>query len=342
MKRLKVGTRASKLAMIQAQWAVERLKEWDPELEIDIEPIRTTGDAITHVPLTQIGGDGVFVIEIERALLEGRIDLAIHSLKDLPTSQAEGLRVIAVGAREDVRDVLVVKGQDNHISEQDRLVGVTHLDLPLSWYGKTTSLRIGTSSLRRTAQVRALFPEAEILPLRGNVDTRLRKLDADDYDGIVLAAAGLHRLGVQEQWAERMHYLPVEVMMPAPGQGALALEMRDEPEIQMLTAPLRNAATQATTSAERMFMRRLGAGCYLPVAAYGEVSGELLTLRGLVISLDGREQVRVCRSIPWTTEIDPECAEQLGAQLAEEALAKGAAEIIKALGVTRIQERQHA
>ncbi len=342
MKRLKVGTRASKLAMIQTRWVVERLKEWDPALEIEIEPIRTTGDALTHVPLTQIGGDGVFVIEIERALLEGRIDLAVHSLKDLPTSQAEGLRVAAVGTREDVRDVLVVNGQDNHISEQDRAVGVTHPDLPLSWYGKTTSLRIGTSSLRRTAQVRALFPEVEILPLRGNVDTRLRKLDADDYDGIVLAAAGLHRLGVHERLAERMHYLPIEVMMPAPGQGALALEMRDEPEIQMLTAPLRNAATQAATSAERMFMRRLGAGCYLPVAAYGEVSGELLTLRGLVISLDGREQVRVCQSIAWTTGINPECAERLGARLAEEALAKGAAEIIKALGVTRIQERQHA
>src|SRR5260370_1346350 len=239
MKRLKVGTRASKLAMIQTRWVVERLKEWDPALEIEIEPIRTTGDALTHVPLTQIGGDGVFVIEIERALLEGRIELAVHSLKHLGTSQAEGLRAIAVATRVDVRQML-------------------------------------------------------------------------------------------------------EVKKPAPGQGALELEMRDEPEIQMLTAALQNAATQAATSAERMFMRRLGAGCYLPVAAYGEVSGELLTLRGLVISLDGREQVRVCQSIAWTTGINPECAEQLGARLAEEALAKGAAEIIKALGVTRVQERQHA
>lgn len=286
-------------------------------MEIVIEQIHTRGDAITHVPLTQIGSDGVFVKEIEHALLEGRIDLAVHSLKDLPTTQSEGLCVVVVGAREDVRDVLVVNG-------------------------KATPLRIGTCSLRRTAQIRALFPEVEILPLRGNVDTRLRKLDAGDYDGIVLAAAGLHRLGVHERLADRLRYLPIEVMMPAPGQGALAVEVRDEAEMQMLIAPLRDAATEAATSAERMFMRRLGAGCYLPVAAHGEIRGESLTLKGLVISLDGQEQVRVSRSMPWTAEMDPEDAGRLGVQLAEEALARGAAEIINALSVTRIQERQHA
>src|SRR6266566_873071 len=328
MKRIIIGTRASKLAMIQTQWVVEHLHQQEPELEIIIKRIQTTGDAKTGVPLTQMGGDGVFVMEIEHALLQRNIDLAVHSLKDLPTTQPEGLCVVVVGAREDARDVLVVNGQ----SDLGSLVES----------GRPGNKRIGTCSLRRSAQIRAFFPEVEILQLRGNVDTRLRKLDAGDYDGIVLAAAGLHRLGMHERLAGRMSYLPIEVMLPAPGQGALAVEMRNEPEMQGLVAPLKNSATQAATSAERMFMRRLGAGCYLPVAAYGEVAGELLTLRGLVISLDGREQVRVCQSIAWTTGINPECAERLGARLAEEALAKGAAEIIKALGVTRIQERQHA
>src|SRR5216683_906087 len=363
MKRLIIGTRASKLAMIQTQWVVERLKEQDPALPIVIEPIRTTGDALTHVPLTTIGGDGVFVQEIERALLEKRIDLAVHSLKDLPTAQTAGLHVVAVGTREDVRDVLVVNGQSDHAAGEagrteegagrwQDAAGRTEegagrpqgSPLPYTeyWEGKTTPVRIGTCSLRRTAQIRALFPGVEILPLRGNVDTRLRKLDAGDYDGIVLAAAGLHRLGVHERLADRLRYLPIEVMMPAPGQGALAVEVRDEAEMQVLIAPLRDAATEAATSAERMFMRRLGAGCYLPVAAHGEIRGESLTLKGLVISLDGQEQVRVSRSMPWTAETDPENAGRLGVQLAEEALARGAAEIINALSVTRIQERQHA
>jgi hydroxymethylbilane synthase len=328
--------------MIQTQWVVECLKEQDPALSVVIEPIRTTGDALTHVPLTTIGGDGVFVQEIERALLEKRIDLAVHSLKDLPTAQTAGLHVVAVGRREDVRDVLVVNGQSDHAVGRDYSLDGTGTDLPLSWEGKTTPVRIGTCSLRRTAQIRALFPGVEILPLRGNVDTRLRKLDAGDYDGIVLAAAGLHRLGVHERLADRLRYLPIEVMMPAPGQGALAVEVRDEAEMQMLIAPLRDAATEAATSAERMFMRRLGAGCYLPVAAHGEIRGESLMLKGLVISLDGQEQVRVSRSMPWTAETDPENAGRLGVQLAEEALARGAAEIINALSVTRIQERQHA
>ncbi len=316
MKQIIIGTRASKLAMIQTQWVVERLQQQEPGLEIVIEQIHTRGDEITHVPLTQIGSDGVFVKEIEHALLERRIDLAVHSLKDLPTAQPEGLRVVAVGAREDVRDALVVNSQ-------------------------ITPLRIGTCSLRRTAQMRALLPEVELLPLRGNVETRLRKLYAGDYDGIVLAAAGLHRLGLLERLAGRVSYLPIEAMMPAPGQGALAVEMRDEPEMQRLIAPLKNSATQAATSAERMFMRRLGAGCYLPVAAYGEVSDERLILRGLVISLDGQQQVRVHGNVPWTPETRAECAEQLGVELAEQALVEGAAEIINALNDRRLREGQH-
>jgi hydroxymethylbilane synthase len=199
-------------------------------------------------------------------------------------------------------------------------------------------LRIGTCSLRRTAQLRAMLPNIDILPLRGNVDTRLRKLDAGEYDGIVLAAAGLHRLGAHERVARRMTYLPFEAMLPAPGQGALGLEMRDEEAMRELVAPLRNSAVQATTSAERMFMRRLGAGCYLPIAAYGAIQDSELTLHGLVISLDGKAQVRVKSSIPWTTQTSVEYAEQLGAQLAERALAQGAAAIIATVNEGRVHE----
>jgi hydroxymethylbilane synthase len=173
--------------MIQTHWVVARLQRQWPDLEILIEQIRTTGDVVTHVPLTKIGSDGVFVLEIERALLEKRVDLAVHSLKDLPTIQPEGLRVLVAGRREDARDVLIRQT-------------IATLDV-------TPPARIGTCSLRRTAQVRALFPQAEILSLRGNVDTRLRKLNAGEYDAIILAAAGLHRLGVSADLAARMTYL---------------------------------------------------------------------------------------------------------------------------------------
>jgi hydroxymethylbilane synthase len=182
-----------------------------------------------------------------------------------------------------------------------------------------------------------LWPDAQILPVRGNVDTRLRKLEANEYDAIVLAAAGLHRLDLQERLADRLMYFPVELMLPAPGQGALALEIRDEPEMCKLLSPLNDPVAQATTTAERMFMRRLGAGCYLPVAAFGEVADEIFTLLGLVISLDGQRQVRVRQSMHWTADTGIEHAEQLGIRLAEQALAGGADVII---GAIREQEHQ--
>lgn len=327
MKRIIVGTRASTLAMTQTNWVVENLKQLEPELEIIIKQIHTTGDKITHLPLAQIGSEGIFVMEIERALLEGDIDLAVHSLKDLPTVQPEGLCVVVVGEREDVRDVLILNGKIDLTSpfESDSL----------------NKKRVGTSSLRRSSQIRAFFPESEIVPLRGNVDSRLNKLNMEEYDGIVIAAAGLHRLGKQEQFMDRMNYLPIEIMMPAPGQGALALELRDEPDLQKLIAPLRNVVTQITTNAERMFMRWLGAGCYLPIAAYGEIVSEELLLRGLVISLDGQQQVRVQGSLPWTADTPYEYSEQLGVDVADQALAKGAADIIKTLNVHMMREYQN-
>src|SRR5712692_1487437 len=363
-----IGTRASKLAMLQTQSIIARLHQQWPDLDIQIEQIRTLGDRNTTLPLSAIGGDGVFVMEIERALLEGRIDLAVHSLKDLPTAQTAGLHTCVVGAREDARDVLVwnekyalfgdrleeSQGGDKRANQGGDKPGpypITN-DIPNDVQGRGRAcprpgspddnaplpLRIGTCSLRRTAQLRALLPGVDILPLRGNVDTRLRKLDAGEYDGIVLAAAGLHRLGARERVAHRMAYLPFEVMMPAPGQGALALEMRDEPSMGELVAPLNDSVVQATTSAERMFMRRLGAGCYLPIAAYGEIQDNRLALQGLVISLDGKERVSVRSSIPWTAQSSVERAAQLGVQLAEQALEQGAAAIIQTVNEGRVRE----
>ena len=260
------------------------------------------------------------MIEIERALSEKRIDVAVHSLKDLPTVQPAGLRLLVPGQREDARDVLITRQ-------------APALDA-------TPPMRIGTCSLRRTAQIRTLFPQAEILSLRGNVDTRLRKLDANEYDAIILAAAGLHRLGVPADLSARMTYLSFEQVLPAPGQGALGLELRDEPELLALLEPLNDHVTQATTSAERAFMRRLGAGCYLPVAAYATLAGGELSLSGLVTSLDGREAVRVSRGVPWIPGNSVELAEQLGISVAEVALEQGADAIIAALA-SNIQEQQH-
>ena len=319
---------------------ITRLQKHWPDIEITIEQVRTRGDHILNVPLTQIGGDGVFVTEIEHALRAGHIDLAVHSLKDLPTTQPGDLRIVVIGPREDVRDVIV---WNDAVHSSPWLNGIAwgsgHQETASPSQGHP--LRIGTCSLRRTAQILAQWSEAQILPLRGNVDTRLRKLDAGDYDGIVLAAAGLHRLEMQERLADRITYLPIDVMMPAPGQAALGLEIRDQPEMHALVAPLKDLAATAATSAERAFMRRLGAGCYLPVAAYGEIVDEMLTVQGLVISLDGRRQVRVRQSISWRRGANIELAEQLGIRLAEQALSQGADEIIHAIDATRVLERSH-
>ncbi len=285
------------------------------ELEIIVEPIHTRGDRVTEAPLARIGGDGVFVTEIERALRAGAVDLAIHSLKDLPTAPSEGLLVLVPGPREDVRDVLVRRRD--------------FLGLP-----SEPGVRIGTCSLRRAAQLRALYPQAQILPLRGNVDTRLRKLETGDYDLIVLAAAGLHRLGLFESLADRLELLPIEKLLPAPGQGALALELRADSELLPLLTPLNDVVVQAATVAERAFMRHLGAGCYLPVAAYAYRADQRLHLQALVISLDGRRAVRVRGCVAWRPDQALRLANQLGVMLAEQALAQGAEEIIAEIRAT--------
>lgn len=319
--------------MFQTNWITQRLHQLWPNLDVTIEQIRTVGDRITNVPLAQIGGDGVFVTEIERALQEHRIDLAVHSLKDLPTIQPDDLRIVVVGPREDVRDVFV--SSEPFLIDEGRLVPAAadkYVHSPL---------RIGTGSLRRTAQIREFSPDVEILPLRGNVDTRIRKLDVGDYDGIVLASAGLHRLDLSDRLAGRLTYFPIEMMLPAPGQGALALECRDEAMLHEILAPLQDLEVQAATSAERMFMRRLGAGCYLPVAAYGSIVRNTFTLQGLVASLDGRRRIDVMQQMSWTPTSTIADAEQLGVRAAEQALTQGAQEIIESLTLLRKQESLH-
>lgn len=270
MTKLVIGTRASKLALWQTNWVVQKLAALNPGIEIVIQTITTKGDTQTDVPLPQIGDKGLFAREIEAALLAGTIHLAVHSLKDLPTESPipnlQSLTLAAITEREDARDVLISRlnlGLD---------------DLP-------RGARVGTSSLRRAAQLRAHRPDMQIVNLRGNVDTRLRKAESDAYDAIVLAAAGVLRLGYAERIVE---FLPLDIMLPAPGQGALAIQARaDDAATIRLIAPLDHAPTRAATTAERAFLHALGGGCQIPVAAYGETRGSTLHLRGLIASVDG-------------------------------------------------------
>ncbi|MCX7841351.1 MAG: hydroxymethylbilane synthase, partial [Anaerolineae bacterium] len=246
-----------------------------PHIEIVIRTITTRGDTHTDAPLPQIGDKGLFTRELEAALLAGEIHCAVHSLKDLPTqspiSNLQSLTIAAITERADARDVLISRHN----------LDLNHLP---------RGARIGTSSLRRAAQLRAYRPDVHIVNLRGNVDTRLRKAQSDEYDAIVLAAAGVLRLGHAERITE---FLSFDVMLPAPGQGALAVQTRaDDTTTRALLEPLDHAPTRAATTAERAFLRALGGGCQVPIAAYGEVNGDTLRLRGLVASTDGTRVVR--------------------------------------------------
>lgn len=296
---LRIGSRGSKLALWQAEWVARELARFGQVARIEI--IRTTGDKMTDVALAQVGGKGLFTREIEEALLAGRIDLAVHSLKDLPTALPEGLALAAVPAREDARDAVVGR--------------------PLSRL--EPGARVGTSSLRRTAQLRLLRPDLIIEPVRGNVDTRLRKLAEGRYDAIVLALAGLRRLGWEERIAE---ILPLETMLPAVGQGALAIETREDDGVARAACrPLEDEGTRRAVTAERALLTALGGGCQVPIAAHGVISDGALWLRAAVISPDGTQAVR--------DEIRgaPDDAEQLGRELARRLLASGAQAILEAI-----------
>ncbi|MEK7406237.1 MAG: hydroxymethylbilane synthase [Acidobacteriota bacterium] len=296
---LVIGSRGSKLALWQAHWVQERLNELGAASRIEI--IKTTGDKITDMPLARVGTKGLFTKELEEALVEGRIDLAVHSLKDLPTELPPGLQLAAIPPREDARDALV---------------GCTLAELPA---GAT----VGTSSLRRAAQLRALRPGLRVEPVRGNLDTRLRKLDEGQYQALVLAAAGLKRLGWEARISE---CLPVEVMCPAVGQGALAVETRaDVGEAARVCARLDDAATRAVVTAERATLAALGGGCQVPIGAYAELEDGRLRLRAVVISPDGRTLVR--EQITG----EPAAAQQLGSELGRRLLDGGAAAILAAV-----------
>ena len=300
--RVVIGTRGSALALWQAEHIVERLRAVVPKLEVVVETIETQGDLVRDRALSEVGGKGLFVKEIELALLHGEIDLAVHSLKDMPTEQPDGLVLGAILKRAEARDALVVHGGKGKLST-----------LPLR-------SRVGTSSLRRRAQLLAARPDLQVLDLRGNVDTRLRKLVDGQYDAMVLAAAGLMRLGHGNAISQ---VLDVEAMLPAVGQGALCVEVRaGDSETRTLIEPLDHLATRQATQAERAFLRRLEGGCQVPIGAYAEVRGEQLHLRGLVAALDGSRLVR--------DEIHGPAGggDDLGAELAEQVLAAGGERIL--------------
>ncbi len=294
--RLTFATRPSALARWQTQWVIRALEAAHPDLTCQEEVIVTHGDRVLNKPLPEIGGKGLFTQELEAALLAGRVDAAVHSLKDLPTEMPPGLTVGAVPRRAEARDALV--------SAQ----GYTLETLP-------QAAVVGTSSLRRAAQLLAVRPDLQIRPLRGNVDTRVRKALEGQYDAIVLAGAGLTRLGLT---AHVSQWLPLDVMLPAPGQGALAVQCRaDDADTLGLLAALDDAATRAAVDAERAFLEALGGGCAVPVAAYAEVLPQGgLRLTGFVGASDG--------SGHWRGVLTGENAHALGQALAEKAIAEGA------------------
>ncbi len=268
---LVIGTRGSQLAIWQAEWVQARLQDMAPHLSIRLERIQTSGDKITDVPLAKIGGKALFVKEIEEALLRKDIDLAVHSMKDVPSVLPEGLVIHCVPTREDPRDALLSRN------------GESFHDLP-------TSAKIGTSSLRRQSQFLAQRPDFSIHMLRGNLDTRVRKLQEGQFDAIVLAASGLKRLGWIAQITE---CLSPEISLPAVGQGALGIEGRiDDVFIRNLLAPLNDSSSRIAVLAERAFLARLEGGCQVPIAGHATIDGEKLTFHGLVASEDGQHIIR--------------------------------------------------
>src|SRR5262245_39416429 len=256
-RSLVIGSRGSKLALWQSEHILARLIELNPQLAIRIEVIKTTGD-VKPDPLSQIGGKGVFTKELEDALLDGRIDIAVHSLKDLPTILPEGLAISAICEREDPRDALVLRISEEVESLMDLAQGAV----------------VGTSSPRRVAQLKLLRPDVAVRELRGNVDTRVRKLDEGQYDALILATAGLSRLGLQDRISLR---IPVNEMLPAVGQGAIAVETKSDNEYAaQVVAELSHHETRLACEAERSLLRNLGGGCQLPIAAHGVIDQDLL------------------------------------------------------------------
>lgn len=303
-QRIRIGTRASQLALVQAEWVGGRIRELVPEADVELVRISTKGDRILDVPLARVGGKGLFVKEIEEALLDGRIDLAVHSMKDVPAVLPAALHIAVVPEREMPQDAFVSR----------KFAGLDELP-----QGAT----LGTSSLRRKAQLLALRPDLDLRDLRGNVGTRLQKLDRGDFDAIMLAAAGLRRLGLEARITANM---APETMLPAVGQGALGIEMRRSDVVLLeRILPLHHAETAVTVAAERAFLTRLEGGCQVPIGAYAALHAGRVELTGLIATADGKTVLRETRSSARSG------AENLGRELAEALLARGGRAILEAV-----------
>jgi hydroxymethylbilane synthase len=304
MKLVRIATRKSALALWQANFVKAELEAAHPGLQVELVPMSTQGDKILDTPLAKIGGKGLFVKELETAMLEGRADIAVHSMKDVPVDFPEGLMLHTICQREDPRDAFVS-------NTYQQLADLPH------------GAVVGTSSLRRQCQIKAMRPDLQIKDLRGNVNTRLAKLDAGEFDAIILASAGLIRLGFEARIAS---FLEVGTSLPANGQGAVGIECRsDDLVVQQLLAPLEHKETRICVLAERAMNRKLQGGCQVPIGAFAVLQHNELWLRGLVGQLDGSEILR--------SEIKGEAtqAEQLGTQLAEQLLVLGADRILDAV-----------
>ena len=298
---LVIGSRGSKLALWQAEQARERLQALSPQVEVKIEIIKTTGD-VKSDPLSVIGGKGVFTKELEDALLDGRIDIAVHSLKDLPTILPDRLAISAICEREDARDALVLRA-DLHTPNA-------------SLWSLPEHAVVGTSSQRRLSQLKALRGDVVVKDLRGNVDTRIRKLDEGQYDAVILASAGLLRLGLENRISAK---IPITAILPAVGQGAIAIEVLSDNEFAVeTTSRLDHPETRLACLAERAFLRGLGGGCQLPIAAHATLVRDSLVLSGLVARPDGSEIWRDQLSGP------PNHAEEIGSSLAALLIQRGA------------------
>jgi hydroxymethylbilane synthase len=299
--KLTIATRESPLALWQANWVKQRLEEIHPDLEVLLLGITTQADKMLDIPLTQIGGKGLFVKELEQALFDGRADIAVHSMKDVPMVLPQGLCLPVMCEREEPRDVLVS-------NQFDSLAG-----LPMKAI-------VGTSSFRRQSQVSAMRPDLQIAHLRGNVNTRLAKLDRGEYAAIILAAAGLIRLGMKKRIRS---YISIDDSLPAAGQGVLGIECReDDRKTRELIATLNHWQSAACVTAERAMCLRLGGGCQVPVAAFAEINGDIITLRGLVAKVDGSLVIRASASG------HADKAESIGAKVASDLCSQGAEEIL--------------
>lgn len=303
MRKIIVGTRRSQLALTQSKQFIQKIKDQFPDVDIEIKEIVTKGDKIVNVQLSKVGGKGLFVKEIEQALFNKEIDMAIHSLKDVPSELPEGLTLGCIPDREDPRDAFISK---NHVKLADLPAGSI----------------VGTSSLRRGAQLLNAYPELNIEWIRGNIDTRLNKLAHEDYDAIILAAAGLKRMGWSDDTVTE--YLDPETMLPAIGQGALGIECRsDDTEVLELLRAVHNEDVERCTQTERQFLKLMDGSCQVPIAGHAVIEGNQIQFKGLIMSIDGKE-----RYVAEITGTDPL---EIGIQAAEEMKVNGAHQIIAAL-----------